>query len=147
MSTGCLNAGPDRARHADMKPLRLHEGKGRTRVSLSTHTIGEDLIVCLYNGAGHIGAVAVADYDRKSRRASTSVITRLGHKEDSLAAEAAHALCRILKQPVCAIAGIHLDNITGEEIEQIVLNCRKLLAQCGRRLSAGSFPLSSYPQD
>jgi gallate decarboxylase subunit D len=110
-----------------MKSVRLSQGTGRTRVQLSTQLIGSDLIVCIFNKQGHIGAVAVADYDSRENRASTSVITRLGHKDDQVAYNAAYKLCSRLRKPVCAIAGIHVDNISKEEIAQITRNCDTLL--------------------
>jgi gallate decarboxylase subunit D len=110
-----------------MESVLLTEGSGRTKVCLSTQWIGKDLIVCLFNEHGHIGAVAVADYCHEENRASTSVITRLGHKDDSVANRAAHDLCKQLGAPVCAIVGIHLDKITSEEIAQISQNCDKLV--------------------
>ncbi len=109
-----------------MKSVKLSEGTGRTKVNLSAQLIGKDLIVCIFNENGHLGAVALADYSHAENRASTSVITRLGHKDDSIACNAAHKLCKRLREPVCAIAGIHLDNITGEEIAQITQNCDRL---------------------
>ena len=36
-------------------------------------------------------------------------------------------LCKGLKKPICAIAGIHLDNITETEIARITRNCEKLV--------------------
>jgi len=110
-----------------MESALLSEGNGRTQVSLSTQRIGSDLIVCIFNERGHIGAVAVADYSPAENRASASVITRLGHKDDSIACCAAHALCKQFRAPVCTIVGIHLDNITSEEIMQITQNCDKLV--------------------
>ena len=112
---------------AEMTPALFHEGDGRTRVTMSVNRIGEDLIVCLFNEAGHIGAAAVADYSEKENRASVSVITRLGHKEDILASDAARKLCKAVQRPVCVIAGIHLDNITEWEIAEILENCEKLI--------------------
>lgn len=111
----------------------LSEGKGRTKVYLSVDLIGKDPIICLFNRQGHLGAVAVADYSRAEGRASTSVITRLGHKDDSVAFNAAYKLCKRFKKPVCAIAGIHLDNITESEIAQIVQNCDKLVDRFSRQ--------------
>ncbi len=110
-----------------MKSIKLSQGTGRTGVQLSTQLIGSDLIVCIFNKKGHIGAVAVADYDFKEKRASTSIITRLGHKDDHVAYNAAYKLCRRLRKPVCVIAGIHVDNISKEEIAQITRNCDALL--------------------
>ena len=113
---------------AETMPALFHEGDGRTRVSMSVNRIGEDLIVCLFNEAGHIGAAAVADYNEKENRASVSVITRSGHREDMLASDAARRLCKAVRRPVCVIAGIHLDDITKEEIAKILENCEKLIS-------------------
>jgi hypothetical protein len=114
-----------------MKSKILHEGAGRTKVSLSIHWIGKDPVVSIFNEAGHLGAVALADYDHENDRASTSVLTRLGHKEDSISRGAAYKLCKRYKKPVCAVAGIHLDKITDEEIEQIIQNCDALVDKLG----------------
>jgi gallate decarboxylase subunit D len=110
-----------------MKAVLLSEGSERTRVSLTTKSIGNDLVVYLFNEQGHLGAVAVADYSHEEHRPSTSVISRLGHKDDSVAYGAASKLCKQLKRPVCVIAGIHLDEITEEEIAEIMENCDKLV--------------------
>jgi gallate decarboxylase subunit D len=110
-----------------MKPLVLHEGAGRTKVSLSARSMGNDLIIRLFNSQAHIGAVALSEYNPAEKRASTSVLTRYGHRDDSIACMAAYRICRRLKKPVCTIAGIHLDNITKEEIDQIVINCETLV--------------------
>ncbi|MDR1728540.1 MAG: hypothetical protein LBT74_11570 [Acidobacteriota bacterium] len=115
-----------------------HEGEGRTRVCLSLGRVGADLVACLFNDAGHIGAVAVADYSDKDGRASVSVVTRLGHKEDAVAAEAARRLCKAVRRPVCAIAGIHLDDITDREVAQVVGNCEKLVARAIGQLAGGA---------
>ncbi len=121
-----------------MKPLHLSEGLERTRVELTTQSIGSDLVVYLFNERGHLGAVAVADYCIEEDRASTSVITRLGHKDDRVAYSAAQKLCKRLRKPVCAIAGIHLDDITGQEILEITANCERLVDKAASILGADS---------
>jgi len=121
-----------------MNRVTLTEGNGRAKVSISSQLIGEDHIVCIFNEGGHLGAVAVADYSREENRVSTSVLTRLGHKDDVLARNAAYKLCKQLKKPVCAIAGIHLDNINSEEIAAVTQNCDKLVEKLCRHLSASS---------
>ncbi len=120
-----------------MKSVLISEGQGRTKVNLSTQLIGSDLIVCIFNECAHLGAVAVADYCHKENRASASVITRLGHRDDTVAHNAAYKLCKRFKEPVCAIAGIHLDDITDEEIAQIIRNCDKLVDRLSQS-AAGS---------
>jgi hypothetical protein len=89
--------------------------------------LGKDLILCIYNAEAHIGAVAIADYEHNEARASTSLITRLGHKDDVVAYATAHKVCKNTKKPVCVVAGIHVDNITEMEIKQIVRNTNNLV--------------------
>jgi len=105
----------------------ITKGEGRTKVSLTAHYIGSDLIIYIYNQNAHIGAVAVGEYDHKKRRASTSVITRLGHKDDVVAQKAAYSISKSMRKPVCVIAGIHLDNTTEAEITQILENTSHLV--------------------
>ena len=101
---------------------RLSEGKGRVKVSLLASNMGDDPVVFIYNEDAHIGAVAVGEYDHKEERTSVSVITRLGHKDDAIAQKAAYLISKSTRRPVCVIAGIHLDNITKEEIDKILEN-------------------------
>lgn len=98
----------------------LTTGEGRTKVNLVAYHMGNDLVVCIYNKNAHIGAIALGEYDHKEDRASCSVITRLGHKDDLVAQKAAYLMSRFLKRPVCVIAGIHLDKITTQEIDEIL---------------------------
>lgn len=110
-----------------MNRYELTKGQGRTRVSLWAYQTGNDLVVCIYNENAHIGAVAVGEYDHEELRASTSVVTRRGHKDDVIAQKAAHSISKHTRRPVCVIAGIHLDNITREEIDQTIENASGLV--------------------
>ena len=105
----------------------LTTGEGRTRVNLYTYRMGEELVVCIYNENAHIGAVALGEYDSKEQRASISVITRLGHKDDIVAQKAAHLICKHLKKSICVIAGIHIDNITEQELQHVLENVDNLI--------------------
>ena len=110
-----------------MDKLELSEGRGRTRVTISVQLLGKDSILCIYNKQAHIGAVAVGDYAHKEERVSISLITRLGHKEDAVAHNAAYKICKHTKKPVCVVAGIHLEKVTEAEIQQLVSNSNKLI--------------------
>jgi hypothetical protein len=112
-----------------MNKPALIRGEGRTRVSLSSYNTGNDIIVCIYNENAHIGAVALGEYDPKENRTSCSVITRLGHKDDAVANKSAYTISKHIKRPVCVIAGIHLDDITKREIEQIIENTDSLVEE------------------
>jgi precorrin-6B methylase 1 len=109
------------------KMHELSEGEGRTQVTLHSYYLGNDLVVCIFNDNAHLGAVAVGEYDHESNRASVSLITRLGHKDDSIAQKAAYLISKSTKRPVCVVAGVHLDKITEEEIAQILANSNKLV--------------------
>ena len=102
-------------------------GEGRTRLALSVKSLGDDLVISIYNANAHIGAVAVGEYDHEAERASTSVITRRGHKDDAIALKAAYMVSRKTKKSSCVIAGVHLDDITDEEIQQFLANSDSLV--------------------
>jgi hypothetical protein len=123
-----------------MAEYELTKGKGRARVNVTISSMGSDLVVRIYNQDAHIGAVAVGDYDYEHERASVSVITRLGHKDDALAGEAAYLLSKSMRRPVCVVAGVHLDNITAEEIDRILANTKLAVSEiidvCGMQKGA-----------
>jgi gallate decarboxylase subunit D len=96
----------------------LIQGTGRTGITLEAKALGDDLVVFIYNINAHIGALALAEWDAVHRRSSVSLITRLGHKDDSVAQAAAYKICKIIHKPVCVIAGIHLEDITLDEIKK-----------------------------
>ncbi len=107
-----------------MVEYKLTEGKGRASVNITVNSMGSDLVVRIFNQDAHIGAVAIGDYDYEQKRASVSIVTRLGHKDDTLAQEAAYLLSKSIMRPVCVIAGVHVDNITREEIDKILANTK-----------------------
>lgn len=107
-----------------MVEYELSRGEGRARVNVTVNSMGNDLVVRIYNQNAHIGAAAIGEYDYEHARASVSVITRLGHKDDALAGEAAHLLSKSMRRPVCVIAGVHLHDITREETDEILANAR-----------------------
>lgn len=110
-----------------MGEYEITRGEGRTRITLSAKSFGDDFTVFIYNESAHIGAVAVGEYDHKEKRASTSVITRLGHKDDAIAQKAAYLISRKMERPSCVIAGVHLDNITDEEIQEFLAKADSLV--------------------
>jgi len=110
-----------------MEVYESNIGEGNTSVKLTARLLGGDFVVFVYNKNAHIGAVAVGEYDLSNKRASTSVITRLGHKEDIVAQKAAYLISNYTKKAVCVVAGMHIDNITRDEIKQLVENSHKLV--------------------
>lgn len=107
--------------------------EGRWDISATVHFIGKDLLVAIWGGdTPHIGAVAAAQprpslKDPEVVSASTSVICYVGHKEDSLAKAASEYLAATFNTRVVVTAGIHWDNLTDEDIGQILKNSDVLL--------------------
>ena len=112
-----------------MVEYELTEGEGRASVNVAVSSMGSDLVVRIFNQDAHIGAVAIGDYDYEHKRTYVSVVTRLGHKDDALAREAAYMLSKSIKKPVCVIAGVHLDDITKEEIDNILSNTKTAISE------------------
>ena len=112
-----------------MDAHELTKGEGRTKVNLFAYYLGDNLVACIYNENAHIGAVAVGEYDHRKQRTSCSVITRLGHKDNAVAQDAAYLISKHTKKPVCVIAGIHLDCIIDEEINKILENATSLVEE------------------
>ena len=109
-----------------MNEYELRKGEGRTSISLTAQSLGNDPVVCICNENAHIGAVAIGEYDHVESRTSISVITRLGHKDDVIAQKVAHSIAKQTKGPVCVIAAVHIDDITEEEINKVLTNTRAL---------------------
>ena len=107
-----------------MVEYQLIKGEGRAKIDVAVDSMGSDLVVRIYNQDAHVGAVAIGDYDHEHERASVSLITRLGHKDDVVAKEAAYLLSKSMRRPVCVVAGVHVDDITAEEIDKILANTK-----------------------
>jgi hypothetical protein len=107
-----------------MVEYQLTKGEGRAKIDVAVDSMGSDLVVRIYNQDAHVGAVAIGDYDHEHERASVSLITRLGHKDDVVAKEAAYLLSKSMRRSVCVVAGVHVDDITAEEIDKILANTK-----------------------
>lgn len=108
-------------------------GSGRTLVHLALRRQGRDLVLQIVGGRAHVGAVAVSD----GQRTELSVLPP--HKEGPLARECAQRVARTAGATCCALAGIHQDAATPEEIAAIVANVHRALD----RLLAETFPLTA----
>lgn len=96
--------------------------KGRVKINLKAILIGEDLCVIISGGdSPHIGCVTLSVprpslADSRIISATTSVLNLIGHKDDEAAKYVSHMLSSELNKNVVVTCGIHLDNITKEEI-------------------------------
>ncbi|MFQ6124029.1 MAG: hypothetical protein ACE5R6_05405 [Candidatus Heimdallarchaeota archaeon] len=106
-------------------------GEGRTRIRITYEEAGKDLVViCTGGTVPHIGAVAIGvpvprRKDPFKYRGSISVHTIPPHREDLIVRPAAEKLVRTLARTTVVVAGIHLDNPSHLELQQILENCDK----------------------
>lgn len=96
--------------------------KGRIKINLKAILIGKDLCIIISGGdSPHIGSVtlsvprpSLSDFNKNS--ATTSILNLLGHKDDEAARYVSHTISSKLNKNVVVTCGIHVDNITVEEI-------------------------------
>lgn len=100
--------------------FKITRKASRTEITLEVKKLGEDYLLTLTGGKEHAGAVAVGLFDEKSRRASSSVLTLPGHREDHLALDGARRISKATGKTSVFVVGIHVDNISPEDIKEIV---------------------------
>ena len=110
----------------------VDEGRGRTEVRLEIQAMGRDLLLKITGGEAHVGAVAVCEPTGPGADPVPVVTVVPGHKEGPLAESCAARLAAASGRTVCAVAGIHQDDATREEIAAIVAHvdraCARLVA-------------------
>lgn len=113
---------------------RLERDAGRAKLLLEWENMGEDYLVKLTGGAVHIGAAALGIFDIESGRASSSVLTVPGHREDEIVLIGARKLSEASRSSTMFLAGIHVDGINRKEIEEIVAVSKEMINELARIL-------------
>ena len=91
-------------------------------INCSAIKMGKDLNISIYGGdIPHIGAIALGiprpSLENKNKiSSSVSVLTITGHKEDVIVQKVAKILSSTLNSTVVVSCGIHIDNITFNDI-------------------------------
>ena len=123
--------------------------QGRLNIYLRVFRLGRDIQVLCGGGASHIGAVALAapaqahtqghtPPSERPEQIEAQLLALPGHKEDALALRMAQAMAEALHCSVCVSAGIHYDNITRAEIEQVEQMVQDLTRRCIAALTKDS---------
>jgi gallate decarboxylase subunit D len=117
-----------------MKTFETAHKKDRFEVTAQVQMLGNDVLVVLYGGREHVGAVAMAQprpgiSNPEQIGATSSVFTYVGHKEDIIAKSMSEELARNLNKKVVVVAGIHWDGLSLQEIKTIADLCDKLAKQ------------------
>ena len=101
----------------------ITSGRGKYKVWLQRHLIGDDLVFFLGGGERpHIGGVVIAEPGKKVKS-----IRLTGHYDDIVLRPIAEAACKKYKKKIIAVGGVHVDNATKEEIDLVVQNCKNLI--------------------
>jgi hypothetical protein len=116
---------------AKLPGFTLTERKGRFELFARVDAMGPDLLVTLWGGAVHIGALGMAVpraslRDPNERSATSSVFTFPGHKEDVTVKLVSEGLSGRLNRKVVVVAGIHWDKLQPDEIRQLMEACEAL---------------------
>jgi hypothetical protein len=109
----------------------IAENMGGFAVSARILPLGADMLVVLTGGRAHIGAVAIAQprpsiSDARMISSTSSVFTRVGHKEDIVAKAMSEELSRALNRVVAVVAGLHWDGMKAAEIGLVVEMCGRI---------------------
>ncbi len=98
----------------------LNIGTGRRAVRLELRPVGRDWLLLITGGRAHLGAAAVTEPGTEAR-----FVVRGRHKEGPLAAECAQILAEATGTGCAAVAGIHQDRATAEEIAALTANAKQ----------------------
>jgi gallate decarboxylase subunit D len=102
-----------------MSDVRLKKSMGRIEVELNATRVGKDLVVVISGGQGHIGAVGAGT--NCGGLAVSSVLTVPGHRDDRIAKDAAERISKKLGCNCAVVAGVHYDNISPQEIKDVLI--------------------------
>lgn len=94
--------------------------------------MGKDFSLAVYGGdTPHIGSVAMSTVRPSltgvGNGVTTSVLNGIGHKDDIVAKLFAEAVAMKAKCVATCICGIHVDNISSEQIKIVKEKCAELL--------------------
>lgn len=112
--------------------ISLEKTKGRLNLRLEARRLGSDLSVAITGGGIHVGAVGVGTV--QGNLASSSVITVPGHRDDRIAKEAAERLSKDLGCNCVVVAGVHYEEITVDEIKDIMVMSNTLIDELEEKL-------------
>ena len=114
--------------------------RDRIKINMMSTLIGEDLCVIISGGdCPHIGCVTLSVpreslSDASVISSTTSVLNLVGHKDDEVARYISHAISSKLNKNVVVTCGIHVDDITKDEIKIVKEILDELLKKLFNRL-------------
>ncbi|TFG96399.1 hypothetical protein E4H12_11135 [Candidatus Thorarchaeota archaeon] len=110
----------------------LERTAGNHTIYLEVKEIGKDLLISIHGGdEHHIGGVAIAyvtpSHYRDASTVSLSSLTFPGHKDYVIANSTAEKICKELERSTVVTVGIHYDNATKNDIDEIIKAVEELV--------------------
>ncbi|MHA2295986.1 MAG: prenylated flavin chaperone LpdD [Candidatus Hodarchaeales archaeon] len=107
----------------DISEFELREG--RIELNFRFFEMGNDIVCLVAGGKTHLGAASISEVYHKSgnTRASTSTLSVHGHQDGIVTSKMAESLTKKLHCNVITVVGIHIDNITRDEIRNVLSLC------------------------
>lgn len=96
-------------------------GEAKTKVNYKVEEIGDDIDITITGGKAHIGCIALITNN------SYNLFNLPGHREDELILPLIKSIQKNVKSTVVIKAGFHVDNITFNEIEEVMENNKKAI--------------------
>ncbi len=124
-----------------MKRMQFIRGEPPHIVEAEIIFCGEDLVISVGGGSKyHTGAVAIAyptfsSNDPTHKVTTTSVIAVAGHREEEITRFAANTISKSLNRKVTVAVGLHIDNATENDINQLVTNFNLLIKDIQESIS------------
>ena len=112
--------------------MDLNIERGRININAKTFLVGDDICVIISGGdSPHIGCVTLSVprpslSDKSKTSATTSILNLIGHKDDEAAKYVSQILSSRLNKNVVVTCGIHVDNITIQEIDITICILKEL---------------------
>jgi hypothetical protein len=117
--------------------VRSSVGDGIFKVIAEVKIIGDDLMISVWGGTKpHIGSISVSVprpglQDNTTMSATSSIINLIGHKDEVVARKFSEQLAAKFNKNAIATAGIHIDDITENQINILMQNmtdlCRDIM--------------------
>ena len=117
--------------------VRSSVGDGIFKVIAEVKIIGDDLMISVWGGTKpHIGSISVSVprpglQNNTTMSATSSIINLIGHKDEVVARKFSEQLAAKFNKNAIATAGIHIDDITENQINILMQNmtdlCRDIM--------------------
>lgn len=110
--------------------INLNRKLGRVKIDLKANYVGEDLIIVVSGGdVPHVGAISYGGEGFRNKDFEKNTIIYGNHKEYIISQRFSQRIGDIFKGNYMISVGIHLENITGEEIKIVIKLSEELLEE------------------